>query len=395
MEGGTEGEIQVEQTERATRRMTHAESRTVLRILDANANRAGEGLRTLEEFARFILDDHNLTDCLKTHRHDLAIAMGRWNRLQLIESRDTPGDVGTRVTTASEQSRADLSEVVAAATTRTQQALRCLEEYGKTTDPEFAASIESIRYQCYATFRDLELKVASVNDRSRKIREARLYALIACEPDAERLEARIDELVDAGVDVIQLRDSSVDDRTLYQQATLGAVIAKRRGILWIINDRADIAVAAGADGVHVGQEEVPVDAVRRVVGRDRLVGLSTHDIEQVREAARTTADYIGCGPTFPGKTKSFDHFPGCEFLKQVSEEERTGDHNLPAFAIGGIGLENIEKVAQSGIGRVAVTGALASHEGLHQTALGIREILKRVPLRVMPDSGDVCSHPDG
>ncbi|MEO9930939.1 thiamine phosphate synthase [Rhodopirellula bahusiensis] len=361
--------------------MTNIESRTVLRILDANANRAGEGLRTLEESARFILDDLGLTDRLKTHRHDLATAMGCWSRLQLVESRDTPGDVGTGVTTESEQSRADLSEVVAAATTRTQQALRCLEEYGKTTDPEFAASIESIRYQCYATFRDLELKMAGVNLRLRKLQEARLYALIACEPDAEPLKARIDQLVDAGVDVIQLRDSSVDDRTLYEQASFGAALAKRRGVLWIINDRADIAVAAGADGVHVGQEEVPVDAVRRVVGRDRLIGLSTHDIEQVNEATRTSADYIGCGPTFPGKTKSFDHFPGCEFLKQVSDAEQSGDLKLPAFAIGGIGSDNIERVTQSGIGRVAVTGALASHEGMHQTASAMREMLERVPLR--------------
>lgn len=362
--------------------MTNAESRTVLRILDANANRAGEGLRTLEESARFILDDLGLTDRLKTHRHDLAIAMGRWNRLQLIDSRDTPGDVGTHVTTETEHLRADFSSVIAAATTRTQQALRCLEEYGKTTDPNFAASIESVRYQCYATFRELELKMASVNVRSRKIREARLYALIACEPDGERLQNRILELVDAGVDVIQLRDSSVDDRTLYEQARLGAAIAKQRGVLWIINDRADIAVASDADGVHVGQEEVPVDAVRRVVGRERLIGLSTHDIEQVREATQTTADYIGCGPTFPGKTKSFKHFPGCEFLKEVSDAERTNDLNLPAFAIGGIGIDNIEQVIQAGIGRVAVTGTLASHEGLHQTALAMREVLQRLPLRM-------------
>ncbi|KLU05793.1 Thiamin-phosphate pyrophosphorylase [Rhodopirellula islandica] len=371
--------------------MTNAESRTVLRILDANANRAGEGLRTLEESARFILDDLCLTDCLKTHRHDLAVAMGRWNRLQLIDSRDTPGDVGTQVTTASEQSRADLSAVIAAATTRTQQALRCLEEYGKTSDPAFAARIESIRYQCYATFRELELKMAGSNTRSRKLRDARLYALIACEPNADRLEARIAELADAQVDVIQLRDPSVDDRTLFEQARIGAAIAKQREVLWIINDRADIAVAADADGVHVGQEEVPVDALRGVMGRERLIGLSTHDIEQVHAAARTTADYIGCGPTFPGKTKSFDHFPGCVFLKQVSDAEQTGELALPAFAIGGIGLDNVEQVSQAGIGRVAVTGALASHEGLRQTASTMREILERVPFRLTADSEAVGS----
>ncbi|GAB5512662.1 thiamine phosphate synthase [Rhodopirellula baltica] len=374
--------------------MTNAESRTVLRILDANANRAGEGLRTLEESARFILNDLSLTERLKTHRHDLAVAMRRWNRFQLIGSRDTPGDVGTGVRTASEQSRAFVSSVIAAATTRTQQALRCLEEYGKTADSEFAACIESIRYQCYATFRELELKMAGLNERSRKLVEARLYALIACEPNADCLKARIAELVDAGVDVIQLRDSSVDDRTLFEQAKLGAAITAERDVLWIINDRADIAVASGADGVHVGQEELPVDAVREVVGPERLIGLSTHSIEQVRLATRTTANYIGCGPMFPGKTKSFDRFPGCEFLAQVSDAERSGELTLPAFAIGGISLDNVEQVARSGIGRVAVTGALAAHDGLHQTAMGMREILERVPLRVTPHSSDVCPLPN-
>ncbi|WP_255712499.1 thiamine phosphate synthase [Rhodopirellula halodulae] len=366
--------------------MTNDESRTVLRILDANFNRAGEGLRTLEESARFILDDPSLSDALKTHRHNLSEAMKRWDRLQLISARDTPGDVGTELQTASEQTRVNLHSVVSAAAVRTQQALRCLEEYGKTIDAAFASKIETLRYRCYATFQSLELRIANQRHRAVRIRASRLYALIDCEQSVERFESRIRELAGVGVDVLQLRDRSVDDRTLFERAEVGTKLSEELGLLWIINDRADIAMAVRADGVHVGQEELPVDAARQVIGPDRLIGLSTHDMEQVRGASQTTADYIGCGPTFPGRTKNFDHFPGCEFLSQVHQATRSGEINLPAFAIGGISTSNIRKVAATGIARVAVSGALASGEQLPDAASQMRAALEANPLTI--DVGD-------
>lgn len=339
--------------------MTSAKSETILRVIDANANRASEGLRTLEETARFVLNDRDLQSKFKTLRHDLTAALARLSRKQLLASRDTPGDIGTQTQTAAEERRTNPTDLIAAASSRCQQALRCLEEYGKVIDITFASEVESIRYRAYDCMAKLELRTLVDRPRLEALREAQLYALIdAGDSESEMLD-RIRLLAQCGVKIVQLRDSRVDDRTLFHRACVGTEIARELNLLWIINDRADIAVAADADGVHVGQDELPVDHVRSIVGHERLIGLSTHDLAQVRDASQSTADYIGCGPTFPGKTKQFREFPGCAFLRSVvAEFSKPNSMALPAFAIGGITDANIHDVAETGFHRVAVTAAL-------------------------------------
>ncbi|MCM2372506.1 thiamine phosphate synthase [Aporhodopirellula aestuarii] len=363
-------------------RPTADPSKACMRILDANANRAAEGLRTLEESARFVLCAHALTADLKSLRHDLTNAMSRLSRVELLRARDTGRDVGTTTTTPGEQSRTDIVSIVSAATGRTQQALRCLEEYGKTIDGVFAASVEQIRYRCYDVFASLELVFMAGNRRHARLHDARLYALIDASENEQAMIERIRLLADAGVDILQLRDRHVDDRTLYQRASVGSCVARENDVLWIVNDRADIAAASSADGVHVGQEELPVAEVRRIVGADAIVGLSTHDIHQVREAFASTADYIGCGPVFPGQTKQFEHFPGCEFLREVATETSNAQHFAqvrPAFAIGGIGPSNVCDVVETGFGRIAVTGALSGSSARENAAV-LRTTLETVAL---------------
>lgn len=352
-----------------------------MRILDANANRAGEGLRTLEEVARFILDSASLQSELKSLRHDLTVAMKGLPRASLLEARDTPGDVGTQATTETELSRADQADIVAAAATRTQQAIRCLEEYTKAIDKKLASDFEAIRYRAYDCFARLELLCRSGSLRLSKLRSSRLYALIDAFASEERMIQRIEMLADIGVGIIQLRDSAIDDRTLFERGRVGTHAAREAGVLWIINDRADIAVAADADGVHVGQEELPVEQVRRIVGPERLIGLSTHDLAQVKTAITSTADYIGCGPTFPGSTKSFESYSGCDFLRQVATWfSEPGVVPRPAFAIGGITAENTNQVADAGFGRIAVTGALAGDDA-GSIAKDMLETLEHVDLK--------------
>ena len=112
-------------------------------------------------------------------------------------------------------------------------------------------------------------------------------------------------------------------------------------------------MAADADGVHVGQEELPVPQTRQIVGPERIVGVSTHSIQQARQAVADGADYIGCGPTFPGRTKNFESYPGTKFLTQIAAEIQ-----IPAFAIGGIDMTNVGQVIETGVRRIAVTGAM-------------------------------------
>ncbi len=122
-----------------------------------------------------------------------------------------------------------------------------------------------------------------------------------------------------------------------------------------MNDRPDLAAVCHADGVHLGQEDLSVKDARAIVGADALIGVSTHTIEQARQAVLEGANYIGTGPTFPSGTKQFENFPGLEFLRAVAAEIR-----LPAFAIGGITPAKLPQVLATGITRIAVSGSITS-----------------------------------
>jgi thiamine-phosphate pyrophosphorylase len=320
----------------------------VLRILDANFNRASEGLRVVEEYCRFVLDDAQLTRTFKELRHQLATALRSLPASELWHARDSAQDVGTAVQTPAEYRRRDLQDVVMANLKRVEQALRVLEEYGKVLSPELGKAIEPVRYAVYQAAK--QLGVAAF--RPQQLAAARLYVLVDGGRDLDTFAAMIRTLVDAGVGILQLRDKQLGDRELLARARLLRKLTRVK-TLFIMNDRPDLAALAEADGVHVGQEELSVKEARTIMGPRALVGVSTHSIEQAHQAVRDGADYIGCGPTFPSTTKSFAEFPGIAFLQQVAQEI-----SLPAFAIGGITLENVDQVLTSGVKRVAVSGAI-------------------------------------
>jgi thiamine-phosphate pyrophosphorylase len=149
--------------------------------------------------------------------------------------------------------------------------------------------------------------------------------------------------------MIQLRDKRLDDRDLVDRAR--TLVRRTQGsrTLCVVNDRADVAAAVGADGVHVGQGDLSVKDARAIVGTQMLIGLSTHSIEQARAAVLDGANYLGAGPTFASRTKSFSDFAGLDYLRAVSSEIQ-----LPTFAIGGITAGNLCSVMAAGVERVAV-----------------------------------------
>lgn len=358
--------------------MTDASIKATYRILDAAANRAGEGLRTLEEYARFVLDDADRAGQWKAIRHQLAEAIARFPRGELLAARDTQGDVGTELVQPAEYQRACLPDVLAAAAARTQQSLRVLEEYGKTIDIEAAARIEQLRYRCYTASADLERQARAGHSRSAYRRQevllgGKLYVLVDAGPDEETFVSSVQSLYDGGVDLVQLRDAHADDRTLIARASIGTKIANACHGLFIVNDRADLALAADADGVHVGQEELPVAVARQILGPQRLIGVSTHSIEQARQAQIAGADYIGCGPIFAGQTKTFKTYVGPALLREVAADPAI---TIPTFAIGGIRRDNIDQVLAAGCDRVAVTGAIGDAEDPPAAANRLKQILQ-------------------
>jgi thiamine-phosphate pyrophosphorylase len=185
------------------------------------------------------------------------------------------------------------------------------------------------------------------------LRDARLYVLVDGAESSDQMARRVEPLIGAGVDILQLRDKRLNDRELLERARLLRRLTAGTRTLFIVNDRPDIAALADADGVHVGQEELSVKDARSILRSSQWVGVSTHNIEQARTAVLEGADYLGCGPTFPSNTKSFSAFAGLEFLREVAREI-----GLPAFAIGGIEARNIHDVFATGIRRVAVSGAV-------------------------------------
>ena len=359
------------------------------RILDASLNRAGEGLRVVEDYVRFVLDDAHLTELLKQVRHDLAAVGSALPLSARHAARDTAQDVGTALSTTSERSRKDAWSVCIASFERVKQSLRSLEEYSKTVEPELGSRFESIRYRLYA----VEAAVGRTVDALDRLGAARLYVLIGgCESESA-FGLLVESIIEGGADVIQLRDKKLNDRDLItrsrslvekvktfprrddnspDQAWSGLALehASAARPLAIINDRPDIAAIVDADGVHLGQDDMSVKDARSIIGPRALIGVSTHSIEQARAAVLDGANYIGVGPTFPSQTKAFSEFPGVTLLKQVAQEIR-----LPSFAIGGINAQNVSQVIAAGFTRIAVSSAVTAVDN----PAAVAELRKALP----------------
>jgi thiamine-phosphate pyrophosphorylase len=319
-----------------------------LRLLDANANRAREALRVMEDYARFVLDSEEISLALKTLRHQLAEALTSVLQ-EAILHRDTPGDVGKENKTTGELTRGGVADVVTAAGKRLGEALRALEEFGKIGDRGAAAKIERVRYAAY----DLELRLARTLRPADKFRGVRLYVLLTesvCHGDW-LTTARA--ALAGGADCIQLREKTLEAAEWLQRAKALADECHRAGALFIVNDRVDIALASGADGVHVGQTDLPALEARKLVGPELIVGVSTHNVAQARQAVLDGADYVGIGPVFPSKTKPRDFLPGLPAAKEVA-----GAIKIPAIAIAGIDGGNVDDVLATGVSGVAVSSAV-------------------------------------
>ena len=187
-----------------------------------------------------------------------------------------------------------------------------------------------------------------VDPRSQRLADARLY-LVCDEPS----DAFLDGALAAGVDVVQLRMKAAADEQILGAARRVARACARHGALFILNDRPDLVALVGADGVHVGQDDMPVAQARSLVGERAIVGLSTHSPAQVDAAGELDVDYIGVGPVHETPTKPGRPAVGLDLVRYASEHAR-----MPFFAIGGISPANVADVRAAGARRVAVLRAL-------------------------------------
>jgi thiamine-phosphate pyrophosphorylase len=178
-------------------------------------------------------------------------------------------------------------------------------------------------------------------------------------------------LADGGATLIQLREKNLSPAQFFREATDAIQLGRQRGVRVIINDRVDIALTLRADGVHIGQDDMPPEAARSLLGKEFIIGFSTHSVEEARQAVKLPVDYLAIGPIFPTKTKS-DHEPTVGLVGLSAVRRAVGD--FPIVAIGGITLATAPDVIDAGASTVAMIGALLSPSDL--TTKLVRDLLQ-------------------
>ena len=292
--------------------------RSILRILDANLNRAREALRVLEDIARFHHDDAAGAAALKQARHAVD-AQARPLARELLQSRDSARDVGREGDLPVEQAR-PVREILAANLKRAGEALRSIEEIAKGRYPGLSREAHRRRFELYT----LEKAMA---DPAARLEGARLYVLLDPSVTARPLPRVAEEAVRGGADLLQLRQKPRVDLGLAK-----AIRAAAPDAIFIVNDRVDIALASGADGVHLGLEDMPVADARRLgVG---IIGATTHSLAEARAAKAAGADYVSCGPMYATPLKPDLAPKGFSYLGSLRKL------GVPFFCIGGITREN-------------------------------------------------------
>jgi len=188
----------------------------------------------------------------------------------------------------------------------------------------------------------------------------------------------VEAALKGGVDIIQLREYAMTDWEMLNVAHEVRLLTKKHNALFIVNNRPDIAKLAGADGVHLGQDDLPVEEARKILGPGKLVGVSTHEIDQAHKALVDGADYIGVGPIYPTQTKKNVVPPvTLSYVKQVCAWKKAP----PFFAIGGIKHQNAPAVLAAGAGRLAVVSAIVAADDIQKACAEFKEIIAKSPLK--------------
>lgn len=320
------------------------------RIIDANLNRASEAARILEEIARFLLEDKELSQTLKDMRHKISLIQD-CDYEKGLNSRDTIGDIGIDMENSTK--RLDMENIFKANIKRLQQSLRTLAEYS-TEAPENAQVFEKLRYKAYTLEQIIWEKLKEKYNKL-KLSDKNLYLVTNSDEfvsEDDFLDA-IAQALQGGVGILQLREKHMCARKVVKLGKKVKQLCQNYGAMFIVNDRVDIAMLLEADGVHLGQDDLDVKSARELVGNTMIIGISTHAPQQALKAVEGGADYIGAGPVFETPTKQGRSAVGLDYIKWVGQNVE-----IPAFAIGGIDLNNCQEVLDMGVKRLAVVRAI-------------------------------------
>lgn len=342
----------------------------MLRVVDANLDRLGEGLRVLEDVSRFLLNDAPCSRRLKTLRHDLVKTLGPLEQ-DLLSARRVAEDVGAPVvrTGAPAAKRAaaphgDLPALVLANSRRAQESLRVLEEFSRLSGGPLAGQagrFEKARFEIYDLEQHLVGRVRR-HDKAGRLNGLYLVLDVMALGGRDEVEAAA-AAVRGGARIIQLRDKHRGKADVLATARKLRSLCAEKGVLFVVNDHLDIALAVRADGLHLGQDDLPPAEARRILPLDMLIGCSTHSTAEAVRAQAAGADYVALGSIYPTTSKERYRLVGLETLRRTRSRV-----SVPLVAIGGINDTNVREVIKAGADAVAVISAVLGADDVERAA---------------------------
>ena len=335
----------------------------IAQLIDANLDRAREGLRVMEDWCRFGLKRSDFSIKIKGWRQQLGVHHHNIYR----KARLTSKDPAMGVSHPFQKQRSTPEEIFVANSSRVQEALRVLEEFTRITDPMLSEIAAKIRYKTY----EIEIQVLNSKeglDKRKILKDCSLYLITSNRKD---LRETVLKCLLSGVQIVQYREKNLNDNEKINQAKDIATLCKKHDSLFIVNDRIDIALAVNADGIHLGQEDVSTKIARQLLGSEKIIGRSTHCFEDIKNAEEEGCDYIGIGPVFSSRTKKTLNPLGVGYLKEGLERSL-----LPSFAIGGINLSNINKLNEIDNLRIAVSDAIINSDDPYTRSKELLKLLK-------------------
>ncbi len=329
----------------------------VYRILDANVNRAAEGIRVVEDICRFNFENENLTKKLRSARHAIRKNLKDFDSY-MLRHRDSNHDIGKKITLSNKLDKKDsLEQIITANFKRALEAIRVIEEISKTTANmyDIGKIYENIRYELYYLEKDV---LGLLN---KKTIPKGIYGITFEKFSNGRTNIQIvKEMIENGIKIIQYREKDKSFKEMYEEATILREMTKKAGVIFIINDHVELAQMVDADGVHIGQDDWPLKEVRKLLGNEKIIGLSTHSKTQAIEAVKLGADYIGVGPIFDTNTKDYATV-GIEYLEFVAK-----NIDIPFVAIGGIKEHNIKEVLKAGAKTIALVTEITEAKNIKE-----------------------------
>ena len=337
---------------------TDAEDLRIFQIIDANLDRAREGLRVLEDWARFGLGENDCVTRIKNFRQILGK-----NHLEVYkQSRNYIEDECKGLTHHEQINRKTPEQIISSNSARVQEALRVIEEFTRLDNNELSKIASEIRYAIYTLEIDL-ITLSKYKKAEEILKENNLYVITN---QKENLLKIIEDILIAGVKIIQHRFKMGTDKDHLKEAIEIKKLCKKHNALFIINDRVDIALASNADGIHLGQDDLDLKTARKLLGYSKIIGISASNESDISSALKGGCDYIGIGPVFETSTKKDKKPIGIEKIKSL-----TKDLNIPWFAIGGIKSNNISYLKRNGFKKVALVSQLMNSEDPKEDAIMI------------------------